>query len=151
MLFNTSRCDPLTDVPVVTNCKILVARLSGNLPNGYFMQLAKHYHCFFQFVCNQGSHSVVKTTNLSLQWYIISATDDLTISAIKPLYSLLRGHFKVSLLHVKSSIDDHFLNDVNITQEVVRVISISPRKYYSEWLNQLGTWLYNKSNQGESN
>jgi len=67
MIFNTSRCDPLTDVPVVTNCKILVARLSGNLPNGYFMQLAKHYHCFFQFVCNQGSHSVVKTTNLSLQ------------------------------------------------------------------------------------
>ena len=36
------------------------------------------------------------------------------------------------ILHVKSSIDDHFLNDVDITQEVVRVISISSRKYCLE-------------------
>ena len=29
--------------------------------------------------------------------------------------------------YVISSIDDHFLNDINITQEVVRVRLISPR------------------------
>ena len=74
-----------------------------------------------------------------------------TISTIKHTYSLLRGRFKVPLLHIKSSIDDHFLNDIDITQEAVRVISISLRKYYLEWLNEPGIWLYNKSNQGESN
>ena len=32
------------------------------------MKIWAHSHCH-QFVCNQGNHSVVKTTNLLLQWY----------------------------------------------------------------------------------
>ena len=63
-----------------------------------------------------------------------------------PNYSLLCGCFKVPLLHVESSIVDHFLSNTNITQEVVRVISWCRVVLHISW----ETWLYNISNQGQN-
>ena len=50
---------------------------------------------------------------------ILSCSKNIPSKAIMiSVYSLLGG-FKVTLLHVKSSTDDHFLNDINIAQEVL--------------------------------
>ena len=51
---------------------------------------------------------------------ILSCSKNIPSKAIMiSVYSLLCGRFKVTLLHIKSSTDDHFLNGINITQEVL--------------------------------
>ena len=83
-LFDTNRCSVVTNcnhqsskavgykvIVVIDTSKTLVDRWSGKLPLWLSYAVSKIYTIrsqsqFLQLVCNQGNHSVVKTTNLFL-------------------------------------------------------------------------------------
>ena len=64
-------------------------------------------------------HSMSNNAKGNKQWYIFLS--GMAWYYDKWFYSLLCGHFKVPLLHIKSSIVDHFLNDINIGQSDINI------------------------------
>ena len=71
MLSDTSRCDHSQMFSGYYICKILLVRWSGKLPLWLSYAISKihtTYPLSLQLMCNQVNHSVIKTTNLFLQW-----------------------------------------------------------------------------------
>ena len=98
---------------------IVVVRWTGQLPLGCLVQLVfdttESKPLSLQFVCNQDNHSVVKTTNLFLQWYMHiyherlwflsdQLSNESTVAWFAVLWSHHEIHFLMQLKSMESTI-----------------------------------------------